>query len=106
MAKTPALKKVESELADVRRDLRWEKEARLKAEGKIEQYKEKEEREQEERRMLVRRQDEHMRQLESEVAWMRRLVEFLCIPEEKLKTINEFKERVQISGDPGFPPRY
>lgn len=45
MAKTPALKKVESELADVRRDLRWEKEARLKAEGKIEQYKEKEERE-------------------------------------------------------------
>lgn len=56
--------------------------------------------------MLVRRQDEHMRQLESEVAWMRRLVEFLCIPEEKLKTINEFKERVQISGDPGFPPRY
>lgn len=75
-----------------------------RAQGKLEKYEEEEERRKEERHMLVREREEYTRQLESEVAWMRRLVEFLCIPADKLEAIQKFKEEIHIEGRP-YPGR-
>lgn len=105
--KNPIVEELKEKLR--RAELRAENELELKhrVQGKLEKYEEEEERRKEERHMMVREREDYTRRLESDVAWMRRLVEFLTIPKEKLKDIQEFNNKIEITGsDRGFPPRY
>lgn len=84
-----------------------EKEMRLRTEGELEKYENAEEEESRMVRDMRRRDDEYRQQLESEVAWMRRLIEFLCVPKEKMEILEKMRAEITMSGeDPRFRRNY
>lgn len=101
--KNPKVVALEKELADVRRDFRYEKEARLKAEGKVEHFEEQKQRERDDQVSVIHGLEREQRHLEDQVAWLRRLVENLCVPKDKLKLIRESQEQVRIEGPKHYP---
>jgi len=103
--KNPIIETLKEDLRIARRERENEKELKLRAQGKLEKYEEAEEHENRMVRDMRNREQEYVQRLESDVAWMRRLVEFLCVPADKIEAIQKFKEEITMSGDPGFPPR-
>ena len=96
--KNPKLVKLEEELrkAELRADN--EKEIRIRLEGKLEKFEEKDD-EDDRLRMVQRNSErEYQHQLEDQVLWLRRLVENLSIPKDKLELINRAREEVNING--------
>lgn len=104
--RNPKVVELEEKLRLAKREAENEKELKHRAQGKLEKYEEAEEHENRMVRDMRNREHEYVQRLESDVAWMRRLVEFLCIPEDKLKKIQEFNEKIQISGDGRLPRPY
>jgi hypothetical protein len=74
--------------------------------GKLEKYEEKDEEESRLVRDMRRRDDEYRQQLEDQVSWMRRLLEHMCLPPEKLELFEKFRQETLSAGDPiGYPQR-
>ena len=103
--RNPVVEELKEKLRKAELRAENEQEAKHRAQGKLEKYEEQEEREREHRGMMVREREEYTQRLESDVAWMRRLVEFLTVPADKMQILEELKNKIEISGDPGFPPR-
>ena len=104
--KNPKIVELEEKLRKANLRAENEQELKFRAQGKLEKYEEQEEKERENRHMMVREREQYTQRLESDVAWMRRLVEFLTVPADKLQALEEFKSRMEISGDPmGYPPK-
>lgn len=99
--KTPTVKRLEEELRLATRRADNAEELHHRAQGKLEKYEEQEERESRQVRDMMRRDEEYRRQLEDQVVWMRRLVEQLCVPADKLKVLEEVRmNQVNIGMEP------
>lgn len=104
--KNPIIENLKEELRIAKRERENEKELKLRAQGKLEKYEEAEEEDKRRVRDMMRRDEEYRHQLEDQVVWLRRLVENLCIPEDKLKMIEKARQDIVISGNGGgFPGR-
>lgn len=103
--KNPIIENLKEELRIAKRERENERELKLRAQGKLEKYEEAEEHENRMVRDMRNREHEYTQRLESDVAWMRRLVEFLTVPADKMQILEEMKNKIEISGDPGFPRR-
>lgn len=103
--RNPIVEGLKEELRVTKREAENEKALRQRTEGKLEKYEEKEERERDDISRMMRRDEEYRHQLEDQVLWMRRLVEHMCIPIEKLELFEKFRTEITMSADPGFPRR-
>lgn len=102
--RNPKIKALEEELrkANLRADN--EKELRLRTEGKLEKYEKNDEEEAREVRSIRDMEMRHKEELENQISWMRRLIENMALPKDKLKMFRQEEERIQIGMDPRHRP--
>jgi hypothetical protein len=82
-------------LKDVERELRYSEEEKDKLKAKLERFEGEEDRQQ-------TRMRSYHEELESQVLWLRRLVEDIVIPKEKIETIMKLRNsEIRISGENG-----
>lgn len=99
--KNPIIENLKEDLRRAKLAAENEKELKNRALGKLEKYEEKDEEETRMVRDMRRREDEYRQQLEDQVSWMRRLVEQLCVPADKLKVLEEARiNQVHVGMEP------
>lgn len=91
---TPITTQLRRAIADLEYKLRSEKDARLKLEGKLERYEEIEKKTEESQMNQVYSERQYKEELENQIVWMRRLVEDLCLPKDKLEILRKQDETI------------
>ena len=99
------IQRLEKQVDALKSSLIEENEKRLRMEGKLENYKNIENEAANASHRISEFKQERIHNLELEVSWLRRLIEFLTIPEDKLKAVQEFNNKFDPNIEGYYPRR-